>query len=96
MARSLSTSDLQKLLKDFSEKIYVYGSTYNYYIDVIHEQEEIVFEDVITKQQYFSTQRNSIKVADRFQKSGSTIIYIVENIDDDLSGVINVYYRKVN
>lgn len=89
MSRAFNHNDALILLNTFGEDLVMDDKT----IKIIHEQEELVFEDTIVQQNYFTTLSNSVIVGQRFHINSTE--YIVENIQDDLSGLVNVYYRKV-
>ncbi|MEI7342231.1 hypothetical protein WCT87_12185 [Pectobacterium brasiliense] len=88
MSGAFNQNDALILLNTFGEDLVLNGKT----IKTIHEQEEVVFEDTIVQQNYFTTLKDSVKVGQRFHINSTE--YVIENIQDDLSGLINVYYRK--
>lgn len=88
MSGAFNQNDALILLNTFGEDLVLNGKT----IKIIHEQEDVVFEDTIVQQNYFTALRDSVKVGQYFHINNTE--YFIENIQDDLSGLVNVYYRK--
>lgn len=88
--KSFSTQQLSVFINQFGQDITLADGSI---VKGILEQEEIVFEDVITSQKYFTALKGSIKLNQKFKINSEE--FIVENIRDDLSGLIDVYYRML-
>lgn len=88
MSGAFNQNDALILLNTFGEDLVLNGKK----IKIIHEQEDVVFEDTIVQQNYFTTLRDSVKLGQYFHINSNE--YVIENIQDDLSGLVNVYYRK--
>ncbi|MEI7236429.1 hypothetical protein WCU73_02525 [Pectobacterium brasiliense] len=88
MSGAFNQNDTLILLNTFGEDLVLNGKK----IKIIHEQEDVVFEDTIVQQNYFTTLRDSVKLGQYFHINSNE--YVIENIQDDLSGLVNVYYRK--
>lgn len=93
MARAFSNSQCNALLNSFGEPLEINGKEYT----VIFEQVQIYVDEtdnvVIDNKYYFSTISDPlIEIGSLFVWKGKT--QIIYNLDDDLSGVVNYYYRR--
>lgn len=93
MSRTFNENQLDVLLNTFGESINVNGTE----IVVIFEQEVIVLDGadglIQSEEHYFSTKQGSVKLNDLFTYNYKN--YQVFSISDDLSGIINCYFREV-
>ncbi|KEA51867.1 hypothetical protein DT73_13110 [Mangrovibacter sp. MFB070] len=94
MSRAFTKQQVTALLDYFGETISINGSTD---ITVIFEQEQIVIDGtdglIQTEQMYFSTKQGIVNLEDTFTYNYKN--YQIYDISDDLSGIVNVYYREI-
>ncbi|WP_194761643.1 hypothetical protein [Pantoea ananatis] len=92
--RAFNNSQLNALIDTFGESLNVNGST----ITVIFESQTVAIENqegfVETQETYLTTKKGLMDYSSTFQYGGKT--QVVYNIIDDLSGIINVYFRESN
>lgn len=62
-------------------------------IMVLHEQLEVVFEEMVSTERYFTCALEDISLKSQFTINGKN--YVVRRIVDDFSGVVNVYYEAI-
>lgn len=91
MSRQFPQTDSAALVLAFGEKIVLNGNSTIY---AIFEQTNIeIYGDTPIIQNYFSTNFTELKINDTFVYDDQK--YQITEIVDDLSGVINAFYRTI-
>lgn len=91
MRAFFSNSQSESLLNAFGEKLVIVQDGVSSEITAIFEQDELFFEDTKTTVTYFSA-KSGIKLQSTFTLDGEE--YVVNSIDDDMSGISNYHYLK--
>lgn len=91
MRAFFSNSQSESLLNAFGEKLVIVQDGVSSEITAIFEQDELFFEDTKTTVTYFSA-KSGIKLQSTFTLDGEE--YVVNSIDDDMSGICNYHYIK--
>jgi len=90
--RAFDNSQLNALIDTFGEPLKFNGST----ITVIFESQTVAIETqegfVETQETYLTTKKGLMDYSSTFMYGGKT--QVVYNIIDELSGIINVYFRE--
>ncbi|WP_224688700.1 hypothetical protein [Escherichia fergusonii] len=87
--RGFSKAQKRALLDSFGEDLVIVQDGVTSTVTVIFEQDEIFFEDTQSNVNYF-TSESGLPVGTTFERNGTT--YIVNRIDDDLSGISDYHY----
>lgn len=88
--RAFSNKDKKVLLDAFGESLLLSTGVS---IMVLHEQLEVVFEEMVSTEKYFSCDVKDISTSSEFNMNGKT--FVVRKIIDDFSGIVNVYYEVI-
>ncbi|EEV6014762.1 TPA: hypothetical protein RU934_003630 [Escherichia coli] len=92
--RGFSKAQKRSLLDSFGEDLVIVQDGVTSTVTVIFEQDEIFFEDAESTVNYF-TSETGLPVGITFEHNGTT--YIVNRIDDDLSGISDYHYiQQIN
>ncbi|CQI92578.1 Uncharacterised protein [Yersinia rohdei] len=86
--RAFNQNDIKSLLAAFGESLELSTGVS---ITVLHEQEQVVFEEMVSTEKYFTCALNDISTTDTFILGDKT--YQVRKIVNDFSGIVNVYYE---
>ncbi|HBY1804770.1 hypothetical protein CIW62_14395 [Enterobacter cloacae] len=87
--REFSNSQTKALLNSFGEDLVIVQDGVTSTVTVIFEQDEIFFEDTQSTENYF-TSKSGLAIGSTFERNGTT--YIVNRIEDDLSGISDYHY----
>lgn len=87
--RGFSNSQKKALLNSFGEDLVIVQDGVTTTVTVIFEQDEIFFEDTQSTVNFF-TSNSGLPTGITFERNGTT--YIVNRIDDDLSGISDYHY----
>lgn len=87
--REFSNSQTKALLNSFGEDLVIVQDGVTSTVTVIFEQDEIFFEDTQSTENYF-TSKSGLAIGSTFERKGTT--YIVNRIEDDLSGISDYHY----
>lgn len=88
--RAFSNKDKKVMLAAFGESLLLSNGVS---IMVLHEQEQVVFEEMVSTERYFSCALENISLKSQFTINGKH--YVVRKIVDDFSGIVNVYYEAI-
>lgn len=88
--RAFSNKDKKVLLDAFGESLLLSTGVS---IMVLHEQLEVVFEEMVSTEKYFSCDVKDISTSSEFNINGKK--FVVRKIIDDFSGIVNVYYEVI-
>ncbi|AKF37316.1 hypothetical protein ACXKU5_002845 [Yersinia enterocolitica] len=88
--RTFNNKDKKVLLNAFGESLQLSSGVS---IMVLHEQLEVVFEEMVSTEKYFSCAVEDISINSQFIINGKT--FVVRKITDDFSGIVNVYYEAI-
>ncbi|ELJ9647860.1 TPA: hypothetical protein I3798_004861 [Enterobacter cloacae] len=91
--RGFSKAQKRALLDSFGEDLVIVQDGVTGTVTVIFEQDEIFFEDTQSTVNYF-TAESGLPVGITFERNGTT--YIVNRIEDDLSGISDYHYIQHN
>ncbi|EPX9549054.1 hypothetical protein [Klebsiella pneumoniae] len=87
--RGFSKANIKALLDSFGEDLVIVQDGVTSTVTAIFEQDEIFFEGTQSTVDYFSS-NTGLKLGTTFERNGTT--YIVNRIDDDLSGISDYRY----
>ncbi|HEN3480686.1 TPA: hypothetical protein U5D84_002372 [Yersinia enterocolitica] len=88
--RAFSNKDKKVMLAAFGESLLLSNGVS---IMVLHEQEQVVFEEMVSTEKYFSCAVEDISLNSQFIINGKT--FVIRKITDDFSGIVNVYYEAI-
>ncbi|MBW5842482.1 hypothetical protein H0I54_11725 [Yersinia kristensenii] len=88
--RTFNNKDKKVLLNAFGESLQLSSGVS---IMVLHEQLEVVFEEMVSTEKYFSCAVEDISINSQFIINSKT--FVVRKITDDFSGIVNVYYEAI-
>ncbi|MEG9744411.1 hypothetical protein [Enterobacter hormaechei] len=87
--RGFSKANIKALLDSFGEDLVIVQDGVTSTVTAIFEKDEIFFEGTQSTVDYFSS-NTGLKLGTTFERNGTT--YIVNRIDDDLSGISDYRY----
>ncbi|EPS8493929.1 hypothetical protein ACVH8U_002835 [Yersinia enterocolitica] len=88
--RAFSNKDKKVMLAAFGEPLLLSNGVS---IMVLHEQEQVIFEEMVSTEKYFSCAVEDISLNSQFTINVKH--YVVRKIIDDFSGIVNVYYEVI-